>query len=112
MSRWQVLWGAIAKWWRNEPPPYPSLPDKEEVVGANRMLVEYRSMYAKRTKSPFQDYNEMAAQAVQSMEIERGPSLEGEVRVLAIAVTYLTEHLNTDIRRQHEVQRLEYTRRW
>jgi len=104
-SRWAVLWRAVAKWWRNEPPPPPSLPEMGLVVEARKTLAGYTDMYAARIHT-MPAYGQMAADHVDAKGIKRQPSLEGEVRLLAITLARVIGHLEEDIRRQHEVARL------
>ncbi len=41
-SRWKVLWKAVKKWWKNEPPPAPvQLPPPVLIEGARDYLREY-----------------------------------------------------------------------
>jgi hypothetical protein len=98
-SRWEKLWGALRKWWRNEP---TKLQDASSIILARTRINEYHTMYGTRTlgavpnplaASILAGYTKQAAAIVEAEGRTRAPTLEGEVRVLAMAVTSLLEHL-------------------
>jgi len=89
MNRWKRLWRAVVQWWKNE---YDA-PDRAYLDGARKCLVEYDDLYGERVKIPNPLYRSQAAAIVEAEGHKRAPTLESEVRVLAITVERLTAYL-------------------
>ena len=100
-SRWQVLWGALKKWWKNEPPPVNAPPPPDWLCGARDFLREYDELYSQRCMINTNirggyDYSAQAAEAIRREGHKRSPSLESEVRTLALTVERILGHLELD----------------
>jgi len=89
MNRWKRLWRAVAHWWKNE----YDVPDRTYLEGARKFLIEYDDLYGQRTKVTNPLYRNQAANIVAAEGHKRAPTLESEVRVLAITVEQLTAYL-------------------
>jgi hypothetical protein len=72
-------------------------------------MVEYGELYTRRVGVPFPQYTAQAASIVQGMNVQRAPTLESEVRVLAIAMAQLLGHLKDEAARQVVIQELLLT---
>lgn len=92
-SRWDVLWKAIVRWWKNE--GVPQFPHQEFLRDARKSLVDYDELYCKRTKVNPLYSNQVAEIALQEGR-KRAPVLESEVRVLAITVKRLLGYLEAE----------------
>lgn len=96
-SRWQRLWGAVAKWWRNEPEFEPEKISSEFLHGARRYLVEYDDLYGQRTQT-CPGHRMQAVNIIAAEGHKRSPGIPSEVRTLAIVVERLLGHLEEEKR--------------
>lgn len=81
--RWGRLARAVKRWWRNE----PSL-DRSFLNEAVKLLTDYHESYASRA-GVMSDHARQAAEIVEREGRKRAPSMESEVRILALAVEKL-----------------------
>lgn len=107
MSRWAKLWGAVRKWWKNEPPK-----PNEVLESALELLMQYDQLYGQRItkhldqedktgkmgRLPTMDLALVRDQAASAMWDERADKkrrvcIESEVRVLALAVARIQRYL-------------------
>jgi len=84
MNRWKRLWRAVVRWWKNEPPDY--------VQSARKLLCDYEDSYARRI-SVIPDHARQAARIVELEGRKRAPTLESEVRILALALERVIAHM-------------------
>jgi hypothetical protein len=87
--RWGRLTRAVKAWWRNEE---PTPPDCSQFEHALKLIAEYHDTYAKRVGTMTQ-YARQAAMIVETEGIKRAPTLEAEVRLLALSMEQLILHL-------------------
>lgn len=85
-SRWTVLWRAIVRWWKNES-SFVFIED------ARQFLREYDDLYGKRVQIGNSLFRSQAAEIVLREGHKRKPSIESEVRVLALTLERIVGYL-------------------
>lgn len=110
MGRWRVLWNAVVRWWKNEVHPALPEPDPNLVKWVRYHLHEYNELYSKRVGVP-SGYAAQAAAIIEQERRQRAPTLESEVRVLAITLVRLLELLEAELDRQQKMTRMLQERR-
>lgn len=104
-NRWTVLWRAVVKWWKNEPPKPMPLPQSNITKAAQGEMVEYHRLYAERIKLPFAQYGAASLSHVSGQKIKRAPGVDSEIRTLAAVLEHILLHLEYETQRQVEIHR-------
>jgi hypothetical protein len=95
MHRFKVLWEAIKKWWKDEPPPLPANDNSDFLKTASKTLEQYDDCFCRRLNiSP-----EMSGQAASRILEEghkRPATTESEVRLLSITVERILRYLQVE----------------
>lgn len=107
MSRWERLWKAVKEWWRNDTPPFPNF---GVLIHARELIYDYNKLYCQRTKISIPGHSWQAASIVEREGHQRSPSLESEIRVLALTLEKVISYLEE--RREDEIRRLQSPRPW
>jgi len=94
MTRWQRFKKAFRWLWYGEP-----LTDTSLLQEASKYLEQYDNLYGERTKISNPQFRDQAAAIVAAEGHKRAPSIESEVRVLAITLERLTKHLRLEAER-------------
>ncbi len=99
-SRWTKLWKAVVRWWKNKPP----IPVTDELLdNARTFLRDYDDIYTRRNKLINPSYSAQAAEAIFQEGHKRAPTLESEVRTLALILERVVGHLELERERERSV---------
>ena len=94
MPLWRLRWRAIVRWWRQEPPVLDRL-SENLLKEAWKYLEEYLDIHERRCQT--KGFSNRAAEVIAQEGHKRSPSLESEVRVLAIAIERIADYLKLDL---------------
>lgn len=97
-SRWARLWKAVVQWWKNE--PLQGI-EKGLLLDARKFLREYDDLYGQRTKIDNHQIRSQAADVVSREGYKRPPTLQSELRTLALVLERILGHLELMNERQN-----------